>query len=67
MNEVDSLLEELDEMRRVMLSRVKWEQCDCGCPSGRTPADVASVTWLRAVQRLDIAIGEWNEKRHNKS
>lgn len=66
MSDLDSLLDELDEMKQAMLGQVKWEQCDCGCPTKRKPADVASVTWLRAVQRLEIARGKWNEKRHNK-
>ena len=38
MSDVDSLLDELDEMKQAMLGQVKWEQCDCGCPAKMKPS-----------------------------
>jgi hypothetical protein len=51
----ERLAEALRIAKETMLSQVKWEACDCGCPQGRKPADAVSVTWLRAVQQVGIA------------
>ena len=51
----EQLEEALREAKETMLSQVKWEACDCGCPQGRKPTDAVSVTWLRAVQQVEIA------------
>ena len=51
----DKLATALRAAKETMLSQVKWEVCDCGCPQGRKPADAVSVTWLRAVQQVEIA------------
>ena len=48
------------KVKEVMLSRIKWTPCDCGCPTGRKPDGPHSVTWLRAVQQVDIALSELN-------
>ena len=51
----------LRDAKETMLSQVKWESCDCGCPQGRTPTDAVSVTWLRAVQQVEIAAARAEE------
>ena len=52
----------LREAKETMLSQVKWEACDCGCPQGRKPTDAVSVTWLRAVQQVEIATARAEEE-----
>ena len=51
----------LREAKETMLSQVKWEACDCGCPQGRKPTDAVSVTWLRAVQQVEVATARAEE------
>lgn len=51
----------LRESKETMLSQVKWEACGCGCPQGRKPADAVSVTWLRAVQQVEVATARVEE------
>ena len=57
----ERLDEALREAKETMLSQVKWEACDCGCPQGRKPTDAVSVTWLRAVQQVEIATARAEE------
>ena len=57
----ERLAEALREAKETMLSQVKWEACDCGCPQGRKPTDAVSVTWLRAVQQVEIATARAEE------
>jgi hypothetical protein len=57
----ERLAEALRIAKETMLSQVKWEACDCGCPQGRKPADAVSVTWLRAVQQVEIATARAEE------
>lgn len=54
----ERLAEALRELKDLMLGQVKWEPCDCGCPQQRTPDGPHSVTWLRAVQQVEIAISK---------
>lgn len=57
----ERLAEALREAKETMLSQVKWEVCDCGCPQGRKPTDAVSVTWLRAVQQVEVATARAEE------
>lgn len=54
----ERMAEALRGLKDLMLRQVKWEPCDCGCPQQRTPDGPHSVTWLRAAQQVDIAIGK---------
>lgn len=58
----ERLAEALRGLKDLMLERVKWEPCDCGCPQQRTPDGPHSVTWLRAAQQVEVAISKAEEK-----
>lgn len=58
----DRLAEALRGLKDLMLERVKWEPCDCGCPQQRTPDGPHSVTWLRAAQKVEIAISKAEDR-----
>ena len=53
------------ELKDRLMSQVKWEACDCGCPNKRTPADSRSVSLIRLVQQLEIAINDNPSKEYN--
>lgn len=57
----ERLAEALRGLRELMLERVRWEPCDCGCPQQRKPDGPHSVTWLRAAQQVEIAISKAQE------
>lgn len=48
----------LHELKDLMLKRVNWEPCNCGCPQQRKPDGPHSVTWLRAARQIEIAINK---------
>lgn len=58
----ERLAEAVRGLKDLMLERVKWEPCDCGCPQQRTPDGPHSVTWLRAAQKVEIAISKAEDR-----
>lgn len=48
----ERIIEHFSDAKTRMMGQVKWIACDCGCERD-TPADAASVAWVRAAQQLD--------------
>ena len=62
---IENLINTIYELKDRLMSQVKWEACDCGCPNKRTPADSRSVALIRLVQQLEIALNDNPSKEDN--